>query len=275
MRASVALRERIGRGQAPGAMNARTSLATALREGGRPLDALAVHEVVRHATAGREQSTGPRSLQLATTLSALARYDEALLALGPLLTDARSRDDRTEVRFITVLRALMQIEIGALEQAQASLQEAEQLYADLLAKRRYTARQPLFARAHLALAQRDAAAARTALRLAREIVQGTGYTDDPAWRQIHHLEGRLALLQGDAPSARTSAEAALAIARRQSIDADASLIMAEELLLLAQARLAQGDTQGARADAANAARQAQAAAGAGHPMTLRALAMAA
>jgi tetratricopeptide (TPR) repeat protein len=275
MRASVALRERIGRGQTPGAMNARTILATALREGGRPIDALAAHEIVLSGAAGREQKTGPRGFQVATTLSALARHGEALVALGPLLTDARTRGDRTEIRAITVLRALAQIEVGALVQAQASLQEAERLYADLLAKRRYSARQPLFARARLALAQHDAAAAEAALQHAREIVQGTGYAEDPAWRQIHHLEGRLALMRGDAQSARTSAEAALAIALRQAIDADASLIVAEDLLLLAHARSAQGDAAGARADAARAAQQALAAAGASHPVTRRALAMAA
>ena len=273
MRASVDLREHIGRGQTPGAMNARINLATALRDGGRPLDALAVHEAVRSGAAGRELNTGPRNLHYATTLAALGRHDEALVALGPLLADARSRDDRTEVRAIMVSRALVQIEIGALEEAQASVREAERLYADLLAKRRYTARQPLFARARLALAQRDAGAALDALRQAREIVQLTGYAEDPAWHQIHHLEGRLALLRGDPKSARTSAAAALAIAQRQAIDVDASLTVAEDLLLLAQARLAQGDAAGARADAERAAQQAQAAAGAGHPVTRLALAM--
>jgi serine/threonine-protein kinase len=275
MRASIALRERIGRGQTPGAMNARTSLAMALREGGRPLDALAAHEAVRSGAAGREQNTGPRSLHYATTLAALGRHEEALAALAPLLVDARTRDDRTEVRAIMVLRSQVHIEIGALGQAQAGVQEAERLYADLLAKRRYTARQALFARARLALAQRDAAAAQAALQQAREIVQATGYAEDPAWRQVHHLEGRLALLRGDAQSAGTSAAAALAIAQRQAIDADASLAVAEELLLLAQARSALGDAAGARADAARAAQHAQAAAGAGHPVTRRALAMAA
>jgi serine/threonine-protein kinase len=266
-RASLALREQLGRARTPGAMNAEAQLAAALREGGRPMDALQRHAALQGGASGGEGVTGPRVLSHATTLVTLGRHAEALPMLQQLLDDAQRRNDRTEVRAITVLRAHAQTDSAALADARRSVEEAERLYAELRQQRRYVARLALLARARLSLAQRDAPAAAAALGEARDIVQRTGYAEDPAWRQIHDGEARLALLRGDAAAARASAAAALAIARRQAIDADASLHIAEALLLQAQALHAAGDIAAARADAASAARHAQLTAGADHPVT--------
>jgi len=271
-RSSIALRERIGRASTPGAMNALALLAQALREGGRPLEALAIHEEIRAGRAGGEVATGPRNLSYATTLVALGRHAAAMPMLQQLLADARLRDDRTEVRAITVLRAQAQIDSGAFDDARRTVDEAERLYANLRKERRYVARLALFARTRLALAQGDAPAAAASLAEAREIVQRTGYADDPGWREIRLSETRLALMSGRAEAARASAASALAVARRQAIDPEGSVHVAEALLLQAQARLALGDVTGAREDANQAAGLAKAAAGADHPVSRQAVA---
>jgi hypothetical protein len=166
------------------------------------------------------------------------------------------------------------LDSGALAQARDKLADAERLYAALLAGQRYPARLLLFARAEVALSSGDVATAEAAIRQARDIVQRTGQADDPAWRQLHRSAAHLHLARGQAEAAVTSAEAALALSRQQAIDPEASLFVAEDLLLRARARQAGGRIEQARADARLAERHARAAGGNEHPLARQALALA-
>lgn len=272
-RAGMALRSRLGRDHTPGMMNAQAQLASSLREGGRPLDALQLHEALEAGTAGREIALGPRRYQHAAALVSAGRLAQAAPMLVQLLADARQRNDRTAVRAITVLQIQLLLDIGARAEARAKLQEAEQLYAALLAGKRYAARLLLLARAQVALAQGELPAAEGALREARELIAATAQPDDPAWRVVQRLQARLHLLRGEAQAALDNAEAALRLSRQQAVNPQASLCIAEDLLLRAQVHQLRGDRPQAQADAQLAAQHARDAAGADHPVTRQALAL--
>jgi eukaryotic-like serine/threonine-protein kinase len=274
-RAGMALRSRLGRDHTPGMMNTQAQLASSLREGGRPLDALRLHEALEAGTAGREIAVGPRRFQHAAALVSAGRHARAAPLLVQLLADARQRNDRTEVRAVTILQIQSMVDSGAHGEAQAKLLEAEQLYAALLAGKRYVARLLLFARAQVGLAVGDLPLAEAALLAARELIERTAQADDPAWRLAHRLQARLHLVRGEAQAALDSAEPALRMSRQQAADPQASLCIAEDLLLRAQVHRLRGDLPQAQADARLAAQHARDAAGAEHPVTRQALALAA
>jgi hypothetical protein len=217
---------------------------------------------------------GPRRFQHAAALVIAGRHAQAAPWLVQLLADARLRQDRTAVRAITILQIQSMLDSGATGQAQAKLQEAEQLYEALLAGKRYAARMLLFARAQVGMAVGDLPKAEAALRDARALIQATAQPDDPAWRVAHRLQAGLHLLRGEAQPALDSAEAALRLSRQQAVDARASLFIAEDLLLRAQVHQLRGDQPEAQSDARLAAQQARDAAGAEHAVTRQALALA-
>jgi len=273
-RAGMALRVRLARDRTPGMMNTQAQLASSLREGGRPLDALQLHQALEAGAAGREIALGPRRYQHAATLLSAGRQAQAAPLLVQLLADARQRNDRTAVRAISILQIQSLLDSGALAEAQAKLREAEQLYAALLGGKRYAARMVLLARAQVSLALGDLPKAEGALRDARELIEATAQADDPAWRVAHRVQARLHLARGEAQPALDSAEAALRLSRQQAVNPQASLFIAEDLLLRAQAHRLRGDHPQAQADARLAAQHAREAAGAEHPVTRQALALA-
>ncbi len=266
-RAAAAAASRIGLERTSHQATARALEALALREGGRPLEALALFE------AGGGASTNTRlseRLQYATTLLYLQRLDNMMPLLDALLAAARAQDVGGADRAVRLLQMQTLVDLGRWREAREPLARAETLFASLRKERRYSARAFAFARAHWALAADDIAQAQEAIDEARAIVIAAAQPDDPAWHRIYQLQARNHLARGHAAEALADAEEALARSQRQAIDPDASLKVADDLLLRAQARHALGERDAARADATAAQRHAEATAGTDHPLVRRA-----
>jgi eukaryotic-like serine/threonine-protein kinase len=241
--------------------------AMALREGGRPLDALAL--LKKSGSEGTNVRLSMR-VQYATTLQQLQRLDGFLALLDGLLVAARAQDVGGVDRAIRLLQVQTLADLGRWREAREPLAEAEALFAPLRKERRYNARAFSFVRAHWALAADDLAQAQEAVDEARAIVVATAQRDDPAWHRVHHLQARVHLAHGRAAEALGGAEEALALSQRRAIEPEASLTVAEDLLLRARALHALGQRDAARADSRTAQRHAEAAAGADHPLVARA-----
>jgi serine/threonine-protein kinase len=272
-RRSIALREQIGQGDTPGMVNVRSILATTLREGGRPAEALEIIEalIARH----RERGGDPRTIaglvyERAVTLLALGRAAAALPELAQAREAARSAGNDALTRGASMAEIVALVELGRIAEARAALGRAEPLYARLRADQVYVARLFTFAAARVALAEGDPRRARSALDEASEIVRRAGNDADPAWRPLEALLARAALLGGEASAAAAHAAAALALSRQFAIDPQGSTAVGEDLLLHAEALAAQGDAAGARRDAEAAIGHLSAWAGPHHPAIARA-----
>jgi eukaryotic-like serine/threonine-protein kinase len=246
---------------------ARALEAIALREGGRPLDALALLEA-----DAREGATVRLSVRVqhAMALQHLQRGDRLLPLLEGLVVAARAQNSGDVDQRVRLLQVQTLTDLGRWREAREPLAHAEALFAPLRKERRYNARAFAFMRAHWALAADKLAQAQESVDEARAIVTATAPRDDPAWHRIHHLQARVHLAQGRAAEALGDAEEALTRSRGHAIEPEASMTVAEDLLLRAQARHALGESDAARADATAALRHAQAAAGADHPLVARA-----
>ena len=239
----------------------RVLQAIALREGGRPLDALALQA----PTAGGTPRLSER-IQYANTLLQLERLDGLAAMLDELLATSRTLGVNAE-RDIRLLQIPTLTDLGRMSEAGAALAEAEAMFAAMRAGKRYAAHRLLLAQAHWALAAGDLGRAQEALEEAGSImVAATAQGDDPAWHRIHQMQARVHLANGRADAALKAADDALDWSQRFAVDPAGSLQVAQDLFLRAQARRGLGNVEGARADAASAERHARAAGGDEHPL---------
>jgi serine/threonine-protein kinase len=239
---------------------ARGLRALALREGGRPLEALALLAPVGGPTLRLSER-----IQVATTLLQLGRLEALPGTLDQLLAASQTVNPnaRRDVRLLQV-RTLS--ELGRLDEAGAALADAEALFAPLRSAKRYAAHRLLLARAQWALVSGDPAGAQVAVDEAVAIVTAAGQRDDPAWHRIHQLQAQVHLANGRGAEALKAADDALDWAQHRAVDPDGSLQVADDRLLRAQAERLLGNVDGARADAALAERHARSAGGDDHPL---------
>jgi serine/threonine-protein kinase len=256
---AATLTARLGLDRTTHASTSRGLQALALREGGRPVDALALLA----PTAGIAPRVSER-IQYATTLLQLGRLDGLTTTLDELSASrALAAAARRDVRLLQV-RTLT--DLGRTDDAAAALADAEALFAPLRAGKRYAAHRLLVARAHWALAAGDVAGAQLAVDEARALVAPAGQRDDPAWHTIDQLQARVHLASGRAAEALQAADAALDWATRVAIDPEASVSIGDDRLLRARSQRMLGHPDAAHADAALAERHARAAGGNDHPL---------
>jgi len=245
--------------------------AIAMRDGGQPLAALALLQARREVDGKARLS---ERVQHATTLLRLQRFDDLMPLLDGLLIESRAQDASSATRAVRLLQVQTLADSGRWQEARVPLADAQALFASLRRERRYAARVLAFTQAHWALVAGDVEQAQLAVEEARVIVAATAQPDDPAWHRVHQLQARVHLAQGRASEALTEASNALVRSQRQAVDPDASLQVAEDLLLSALSRHGLGDFDAARANALAAQRHVEAAAGINHPLAGHAKALA-
>jgi len=241
-------------------VTARVLQALALREGGRPLDALRLQA----PSPGATQRVSER-IQYANTLLQLGRVDGLMATLDELLS-ASSPLNPGAMRDVRLLQVRVLTDLGRLSEARAALADAEARFAPLRKTRHYSVHRLLLVQARLALASGDLAGAQAAVDDAGAVVDAAAQRDGAAWHQIHELQARIHLANGRAADALTVVDAALAWAERAAVDPGGSLQVADDRLLHAQAQLMLGQLDLAHADAVLAERQARAAGGDDHPL---------
>ena len=274
---SVELRIELGREDTPGMMNVRTVQATVLREGGQPQQALPIlsSTMETHTSKGGAPASIPvLEYETGLTLVRLGRAGEALPFLTRAGAAARARGDATLIRASSVAAVLALADSRQLPRARAMLAETERLYTRLRAEQQYTARQVLFAGAHLALADGDPAKAGAYLDEARRMLTTLKNEDDPAWRVFHSYAARAALAGRRYDDAAAAARAALRLSQQQAIDPNASVFVGEDLLVQAEVLIAQGETTRGRETAHRAVTVLEKTAGPKHPAVERATALA-
>lgn len=259
-RQAAALIARLGLDHTSHAATARVLQALALREGGRPLEALPLQAPVAGATPRLSER-----IQYAATLLQLARLDGLVATLDELLVVSRSVNPSAQ-RDVRLLQVRTLTDLGRWQEAAAPLADAEALFAPLRATQHYAWHRLLLARVHWALASGDASRAQGALDEARVVVQAAGQGDDPAWHKIHQLQARVHLASGRATEALKAIDDALDWSQRLAVDPDGSLQVADDRLLRARAQRLLGHVEAAHADAALAERHARAAGGDDHPL---------
>jgi serine/threonine-protein kinase len=273
-RESIDLREAIGQADTPGMINAKEALAVALRQGGQPLPALQIYDELLAQHENRRGSTASvATLEQgrAMTLLRCGLWSDALPVLKVAFDGAVAKGDLVVMRETRVARVMAYADQGDFAQADTILKEAAQAYAPLRAKRAFASRVYLSAQAQLGLAERKADMADAALREMRIILQQLHNEQDPAWRFYYSFSAKLDLLRNDYSAALRDSESALALGRAQAIDQRVSSWVGEDLLTRAEAQWGLGHPDTARADAREAARQLQAAAGPKHPALGRAV----
>jgi serine/threonine-protein kinase len=273
----LAIHTRAGTMQSPGARNLRAVQASLLRDGGQPLAAVAQFDVLlaeHGARGGSDDALSTLLYERAVALTRAGRAHEAVPALERSVAGARLRDDRTTLRAAQTALAVALSAVGQREAARSALADAQSLYVTLLAERMYPARLVLIGQAEVALELGEVAAAAAALDDVERLLSSQDRADDPSWRAVSALRARTALLGGDPVAALTHADDAHRRAVAQSVDPQASLHVAEALLLAAQARAVLGDAAAAARDAAMAQTHLQATVDPAHPLhaTARALA---
>jgi tetratricopeptide (TPR) repeat protein len=255
-------------------INAKEALAVALRQGGQPLPALEIYDelLAQHETRrGSTVSVATLEQGRAMTLLRCGLGSQALPVLKLAFDGAVAKGDLVVMRETRVARVMAYADQGDFARATSILEEAAQAYAPLRAKRAFAARVYLSAQAQLGLAERNVDMADAALREMRVILQQLHNNRDPAWRFYYSFSAKLALLKNDYVTALRDSGLALALGRAQAIDQRASSWVGEDLLAQADAELGLGHVETARADAREAARQLQAAAGPQHPALVRAI----
>jgi len=239
---------------------ARVMQALALREGGRPLEALQLQA----PSPGATQRVSER-VQYANTLLQLGRLDGLMAALDELLS-ASGPLNPSAMREVCLLQARVLTDLGRLPEAAAALADAEVRFAPLRKASHYSLHRLLLVQARWALATGDLAGAQAAVDEAGAVVGATGQDDGAARHQIQEAQARLHLANGRAADALSVSEEALAWAQRVALDPNASLQVAEDRLLHAQAQRMLGRSDLAHADAVLAERHARAAGGDDHPL---------
>ena len=265
-RNSVALLEQTGRDATPGFRNAWGLVARGLRDGGRPLEALAAHGANGRFDAADPELPTPVRMDLAETLIQLQRFDAAEQVLRAIDAKARADGDTHQTMFVALARVQAAVVAGRPQLAQRARAEAERAMVPLRQGKRAMARRMLINLAeHSVLMNRlDEAAA---LLAELDTLQPVGAVRTPDIRQERHrVQSRLQLARGQAPAALEEADAALVLARATAIEPGASLYVARALLTRAAALLALGRTDESRTLASQAAAQAQSAGGADHPL---------
>jgi len=259
-RRAAALIRQLGLDQTGHASTARVLQALALREGGRPLEAL----TLQASTEGGTRRLSER-IQYANTLLQLGRLDGLAALLDELVAASRPLGSNAQ-REVRLLQVQALTDLGRLPEAGAALADADALFAPQSAEKRYAAHRLLLVQAKWALANDDLVRAQGALDEARSLVAATAQGDDPAWHKIHQLQARVHLANGRAADALKAADDALAWSQRLAVDPDGSVHVADDRLLRAQAERKLGRTEAARTDAALAERDARAAGGDDHPL---------
>lgn len=268
-RESIALRARLAMDAGPGHWQAWNLLGMALREGGRPLEALsAFGGEGRFDPAGPEQSPTLR-MQYAQGLTAAGRPADAIRLLQLVRRTMQGSANVGDQRNVATALAGALLAQGKPVAAAAVLDEIEPQLATIRQARRAAVRGHVLTRAQVALAARDAGAAEAAVAELKASIEASP-ASDAVWRGWHRVAAELALLRDQPQPALTEAEAALLRSMRLAIDPASSLHVGEDLLLRAQARQALGQRDEARADAASALRHAETAGGAEHPLVKRA-----
>ena len=259
-RRAAALVARLGLDHTTHLLSARRMEAQALRDGGRPLEALALQ--------APDVASSPRlseRTQYVLTLLQLGRLDGLAMRIDELVATGRTLGPNAN-REVHLIQAEGLTDLGRLREADVALEEAAALFGPLLAAKRYAVHRLALVRAHWALASGDMTRAQGAIDEASAMVAATGQRDDPAWHRIHHLQARVHLASGRSADALKFVDDALDWSQRHAVDAEGSLQVAEDRLLRAQVQRQLGHVDVARADAALAERHARAAGGDDHPL---------
>src|SRR6185436_4536001 len=130
-RQAAALIARLGLDHTSHAATARVLQALALREGGRPLEALPLQAPVAGATSRLSER-----IQYAATLLQLARLDGLVATLDELLVVSRSVNPSAQ-RDVRLLQVRTLTDLGRWQEAAAPLADAEALFAPLRATQHY------------------------------------------------------------------------------------------------------------------------------------------
>jgi serine/threonine-protein kinase len=259
-RRASALVAQLGLDHTGHASTARVLEALALREGGRPLDALTLQASTTDGTPRLSER-----IQYANTLLQLGRLDGIVATLDELLAASRTLGSNAK-REVRLLQVQALTDLGRLPEAGAALADADALFASVRANKRYAAHRPLLAQAQWALAAGDLARSQGAIDEARSVVAATAQGDDPAWHKIYQLQARVHLANGRGADALKAADEALDWSQRQAVDPKGSVGVADDRLLRARAERMLGHTEAARTDAELAERYARAAGGDDHPL---------
>ena len=239
---------------------ARVMQALALREGGRPLEALRLQAPAAGAAARVSER-----IQYANTLLQLGRYEGLTATLDELLSASSGLNPAAQ-REARLLQVRVLVELGRLPEAATALADVGARFAPLRKARHFSVHRFLLEQARWALATGDLAGAQAAVDEAGAVVQAAGQADGASWHRIHEVQARVDLANGRATDALKVSEDALEWAQRAAIDPNASLQIADDRLLRAQAERLLGQTDLAHADAVLAERHARAAGGDDHPL---------
>jgi serine/threonine-protein kinase len=264
-RESMDIQARIGRDLGDNLWQAWNLLAMARRDGGQTARALQ-----EFGGEGRFDPAGAslpaiQRMQYALGLLAQGRTDESLRLLLAARDALAGQGSLSERRNVAVHLAQAQLAADRVADAGATLQRVARDFEPLVAERRIASRRYLITRAQWALRSGAPDLAAALLDQAEAVLQAARQPGDMAWRDLHRARAQLALAQGRPAEAAERASQALALSQRTAIDPQASLPIAEDLLLRAQARHAMGDIAAAAADARQAQQQAQGAGGPQHP----------
>lgn len=267
------LLEQLGQATTGTRLRAAALRAVALREGGRPLEALRAHGADGAFDPTQDPATLFQRSQYAETLGAVGRHDDALALLSQLEPLVRGQGNPADLRVLQARRAAVLVASNRLAAADRHLATAEAEAAAALAGHSFDTRLLRDARLQWALASGDLGRAEATLRALQATIERQKSDEPRTLRLAQRGAAQLALARGDGATALQYARQALEGSRHQAVEAAGSLWVAEDLLLLARAQTLLGEAAAVRDQAQLALQQAVHAAGPTHAVARQAEAL--
>jgi hypothetical protein len=259
------LEEQFGRGDTSQHLNTLQNLAALRLMTGEVAQSMVDRAKVNQLMRKFEEELPPiYAANQAILLIRLARAPEALQLSSAALERARAVNDPNAVLQLLHIRVWAGLEAGDLDSADQALREAQPLLDQGLGNPGLHSHFAL-RRAQLALARKDAAAARSH---ADQALSLAGYQSQRPQRSLAHGllgAGAIALASGRAADAARYASEALRLSESVARGAETSADVGEALLLLAKAT-----PERRRANLQRAVRCLGSGLGADHPLTLEA-----